>query len=322
MTQVYGNAHLTIAADACHNAFHSLSGNGPFRNLFIPNRNLELGFHGDGHLRNLLRSKFSMPCCTSAGIASVKVRIEPQQDSSGCHGGMFAAQSSLKTRGWCLQEHMLSRRILHFGAVEMSWQCVDMEACECQREASTAGTSTSRIEMANVRKSFLESNAQASCRTWLSIVEEFTSRNLTKQKDRLPALEGLAKLMARCFASTLDIGPEFQNLRLARMWRSWLAVELAWFVKPPSRISKLNGAPKESNRISSTCTWSWASVTGAVMFPEGPQFDVLSASQSSSRVSDRKSDLPQGTILVRGRLWRNVNLNLQLNSDTTKRNMN
>ena len=102
MTQGYRNAHLTIAAAACHNAFHSLSGNGPFRNLFIPTRKLEAGFHGDGHLRNLLRSKFSIPCSTSTGTASVKGRIYPKQDSSGCQGGMFAAQRSLKTRGWCL----------------------------------------------------------------------------------------------------------------------------------------------------------------------------------------------------------------------------
>jgi len=186
---------------------------------------------------------------------------------------------------------MLSRRILYFGAGEMSWQCVEMEACKCQGEAFSTGTSTSKIELANVRKSFLESHAQALCQTWLSIVEDFTSRNLTKQKDRLPALEGLAKLMARCSASTLDIGPEFQTLCLPGMWRSWLAVELAWFVKSPSRISKLHGAPKESTRISSTCTWSGASVTGAVKFPEGPRFNVLFASQSSTNVCDRESDL-------------------------------
>ncbi|PVH87749.1 HET-domain-containing protein [Cadophora sp. DSE1049] len=121
MTQVYGDAYLTIAADTCHNAFHSLSGTGPFRNLFIPKSEVKLGLRGDGHLRNLLRSKFSMPCSNSAGIANVKVRLDPDHDSSGCHGGKFAVPSSLKTRGWCLKEHILSRRLLHFGAVEMSW---------------------------------------------------------------------------------------------------------------------------------------------------------------------------------------------------------
>jgi hypothetical protein len=33
-------------------------------------------------------------------------------------------KGSLSSRGWCLQERLLSRRILHFGASQLHWECL------------------------------------------------------------------------------------------------------------------------------------------------------------------------------------------------------
>lgn len=45
----------------------------------------------------------------------------------------------LNRRSWCLQEHILSTRILHFTNNELVWQCATRDQCECGR---TSGRST------------------------------------------------------------------------------------------------------------------------------------------------------------------------------------
>lgn len=37
----------------------------------------------------------------------------------------------LLSRGWVLQEHLLSQRVIHFNATELAWHCHSMVTCEC-----------------------------------------------------------------------------------------------------------------------------------------------------------------------------------------------
>lgn len=40
------------------------------------------------------------------------------------------SNAPLSKRAWVCQERLLSPRILHFGATQMSWECMEMASCE------------------------------------------------------------------------------------------------------------------------------------------------------------------------------------------------
>ncbi|KAK7990473.1 HET-domain-containing protein [Apiospora arundinis] len=307
MAETYGNAHLTIAADACANAYQGLSGNGPFRNLFFlddgryeefPYIHRDWAYRvGNGPLRFLLRSAFETPCPSRSGdgaTTNVRVRVVTDHNTHGYHGNEFLPRSLLDKRGWCLQENLLSRRILHFGQTELSWQCREMECCECTRDVRSsvpeeeAQKDESMLfddDMITMKNKLLGGVDMA--KNWLKIVENFTWRHLGEHTDRLPALEGVARaMMARGHLPESDY--------LAGLWRSHISSELAWFVKPltddytPVKYSK-------SRRVEGVPTWSWGSVTGAVWFARGTQFQVL-------HIATPPAAKP--FVVLRGQLWK------------------
>jgi hypothetical protein len=88
---------------------------------------------------------------------------------------------------------------------------------------------------------------------WRNIVEEFTSRAMSYETDRLPAISGLAGLT--------QAGPHDEYI--CGIWRKELVRGLLWRVKnsslPRSKVSLRHQkyyAP----------SWTWASVTGAVVY--------------------------------------------------------
>jgi hypothetical protein len=111
----------------------------------------------------------------------------------------------LNQLAWVLQELLLSSRVVYFAQDQMYWQCANRLASEDglldekfsvsrqiengslklqARIFSLVGNLTSKIEWwsADVSRDF-----------WWSVVEEYSTRILPKQSDRLPALAGLTE---------------------------------------------------------------------------------------------------------------------------------
>jgi hypothetical protein len=88
---------------------------------------------------------------------------------------------------------------------------------------------------------------------WSAAVSDFTSRKLTYESDKLPALFGLARLN----------GQDSKGGYVAGLWRSDLLELLLWRVESndSKRYVKYH-AP----------SWSWASVTGKVAFDTGTSY--------------------------------------------------
>jgi Heterokaryon incompatibility protein (HET) len=111
-------------------------------------------------------------------------------------------------------------------------------------------------------------------RFWRGIIKLYTVRCLTFDRDALPAISGLARLIQQRVLDTY----------LAGLWREDLHRELLWcksrtpFHFPPEDYALLKSLPFEeisptvlpyrSRRTAEFCppTWSWASVRGAVSF--------------------------------------------------------
>jgi hypothetical protein len=92
-------------------------------------------------------------------------------------------------RAWTLQERMLATRTVHFAAEEIIWECATASACECGHLQNThALTSRQRFDVSSLDR--LPDAERA--RLWAQLSLSYQNRLLTKEKDRLPALSGLA----------------------------------------------------------------------------------------------------------------------------------
>ncbi|KAL4876166.1 hypothetical protein BJY04DRAFT_223388 [Aspergillus karnatakaensis] len=168
------------------------------------------------------------------------------------HGGSDVdwGQNSfpLLSRAWVYQERMLSTRVIHFGRLEMFFECRSGIWCECSRIADDFQSgSTSRAVVKNEFAAILDSSNQSdmsgqySCATlWRTVVSSYSVLRLTRTSDRLPAIGGLARVM----------GAQRKARYLAGLWEDSLNDDLIYTI--------FNPLPKPYSRDAPT--WSWASV--------------------------------------------------------------
>ncbi|KAH7390966.1 heterokaryon incompatibility protein-domain-containing protein [Phaeosphaeria sp. MPI-PUGE-AT-0046c] len=132
----------------------------------------------------------------------------------------------LASRAWATQEWLLSRRMIFYTEGSLVWSCKTIS----QRETGASFHSTAR----NPR--------------WKNLVEKYSARQLTKQTDRLIALEGVRREMAKkrnddtyCFG----------------LWKNSMPDQLLWFCLQPGERHKCElDLP----------SWTWASTVHGVRF--------------------------------------------------------
>lgn len=172
------------------------------------------------------------------------------------------SKAPLNGRSWVLQERLLSRRVLHFAADQLYWECAELEASENfpaklpeglgekfkdwfqQRERPRENMQVRKSEMGSA----VSRNAYA---RWERIVHAYTSGKLTKVTDKLVALSGVA----REWQNRAFVGPSY----LAGLWRSDLVFGLLWDLAEPRSSEQ-----QSSNEHYVAPSWSWASRTGAI----------------------------------------------------------
>ncbi|RYP08281.1 hypothetical protein DL764_002015 [Monosporascus ibericus] len=161
------------------------------------------------------------------------------------HGGQHRCLEPVDTRGWTLQEKLLSPRSVTFTSDEVQWECRSMKRCECNQPPSE--------DMAELFSSPVEE--------WFAILEDYTSRRITKNTDRLVALSGISRVMSRSLRANYGAG--------------------IWFASEPSMLTvigllwgKMDGitrpsfAPQEYLAPS----FSWASIVGEVIHINAAKF--------------------------------------------------
>lgn len=176
----------------------------------------------------------------------------------------------LSQRGWNYQEMALSRRTLHYGPQEVLWQCktLNQRESECAWSASWDNKIKGQDHAVfDFGPSQLDGSTQES--TWRSIVQRYTSRDLTFHSDRLPALAAIAQRIH-------TLRPDDQYL--AGLWRKTILSDLLW-------KSSFNSLPYEQ-RKQKLPTWSWASVTGQVEYRSKPGHLTSKFSLSNVEILD------------------------------------
>lgn len=181
----------------------------------------------------------------------------------------------LDKRGWCFQERLLAKKVLHVGQSELAWECVKSTACECQigytgdaefmRWKSELMNSTSTTLARSPSTAIVRSPSTSTVQSrwiWTDIVGEFTKRHLTCSTDRLEAVAGIAMTMKPNAIMDYTCG----------LWKSDLLEWLRWSVgwhninhwnqEQPPRGSVVS----ERQPFYYAPTWSWASVTGPITY--------------------------------------------------------
>lgn len=157
--------------------------------------------------------------------------------------------STLSKRAWAYQERILARRILHFGASQVFWECGIVHASE-----SDPGYKKSIRHMndvwapgGTVREDPLAIQQQAYT-FWCTAVEAYAPKLLTKNEDKLVAIAGVARTVQNAL----------KDQYVAGLWRANLLQGLLW-----SSIE--SNAPSPASWRAPT--WSWASKnSGIIMY--------------------------------------------------------
>ncbi|KAF4448675.1 heterokaryon incompatibility protein [Fusarium austroafricanum] len=160
------------------------------------------------------------------GDSKVMVRVQSGAPWS------IQRRKPLSSRGWVLQEQLLSNRIVHCMQSEIHWQC--RRAYRTQ-----AGQMFDNDTLLQDRHNFSWSPSKRRERTWCSWVEEYSTRNFTFIDDRVPALAGIANH----YASTTG------DSHLLGLWRKTFSRDLLWI-----RVNDIKGHP-----CPSIPSWTWLS---------------------------------------------------------------
>lgn len=250
MSTVYSNALLTLAAT---------SSSSPSEGLLHPFSAAEdVPLHGE----------------------TVLVRMET-------HRLLDRPSEPLNTRGWTLQEAVLSPRVVSFGAEQWLWKCPGRYATEDGLVDRPQLARDSLNQWAGVVRQGAGEDGNGYFEHWYRFVSNYSRRSLTYQSDRLKAIAGLADIFAG------QTGYQY----IAGLWREDLTYGLLW--QTTSR-----GAARDDTSMPS---WSWISVDGPVMVPDLPRpsttpfLELLHVDQQWEGVP-LSSRLKTARLTVRGRM--------------------
>ena len=187
-------------------------------------------------------------------------------------------EDPINDRAWTLEERLLSPRRLIYSKNHLRWLCETTEITNGGDPEDRKWPSTDRRDQMERLPTCLSPRFTTSENmgddtpesreiwySWLKIVREYNIRSLTKSKDKLRAIGGIAELYH------IKTGDQY----CAGLWRSHLAEELLWKVFHPratfSSMIAESHDPDGTSRPTITIyprpkyrapTWSWASVDG------------------------------------------------------------
>ncbi|KAM3072730.1 hypothetical protein ACMFMF_007063 [Clarireedia jacksonii] len=223
-----------------------------YRNAYVTIANLDGEASSSGFLFPRNDSSMKIP-----GHEDIAIRLHP-----GRRIGSIYQNSVLASRAWCLQERLISTRLLLFGKDQMLWEC---RTC-CERESGVViggpkpqytgffrenQFETLEHEMVQILANLgTDKMTLRDCMNiWYTIVQQYSSRQLTRASDILLAISGIANHIQRRTGYDYIYGHWRQD------WCKWLV-----WSRRPRPGAQVTGEP----------SWSWASKTGTVVFKALP----------------------------------------------------
>ncbi|KAL4889851.1 heterokaryon incompatibility protein-domain-containing protein [Aspergillus ambiguus] len=293
MDRIYRNSYVTVSASA---SYDSHSGCFPKRqrDSYISPATRSLGY-------NILRE--------GMGPASVMIEYEhpsqprnrnivhlfdewlpgsryraPQKMNIGSFGKWFdpIADEPLSSRGWTLQERVLSPRIIHYAADQMYFECdytllsedgfeflngscFSLARCVDTQRISFDEHGLQNTSMSTVPGVNAETGGHRWTHGWLALIQNYSKRSLSVSKDKLSAVAGVAKVIAE------ETGDDY----LAGAWAAHLPEDIYWRVYAQEEYFEVeSGLPVKGKILGDVSrpveyrapSWSWASIDAPIKY--------------------------------------------------------
>jgi hypothetical protein len=203
--------------------------------------------------------------CILSGDSSAGVVAEGRYLPEEWRGwGQSEDIGKLHSRGWVVQERILSPRTLHYGAISMSWECIEHDATERQPDGNGYGLPDGGWTFRTYRRpkeAFHNSNPPAPLENgtrpqneqfkeffdaWSSVLTAYSQCSLTKGSDKLIAVNGLMDRVSQRTGLT----------PIAGLWSEYILPGLMWHTYGPELMLPETRCP----------TWSWAAVDTPIVF--------------------------------------------------------
>jgi hypothetical protein len=156
-------------------------------------------------------------------------------DIEDIEGGVYVHLSSdfyaksiydgfLSRRGWIFQERILSPRTIYFGQEEIYWECNTAAASETRPWGWQDDQSWPLVKL-HSRNGPRQASQRQVYDYWYKLVAEYTKCDLTKEMDRLPAIQGLAQALHKSF---MPWAKPFADEYLSGIWDGDRVRGLLW----------------------------------------------------------------------------------------------
>jgi hypothetical protein len=269
MGDLYANAAITIAATVAQN-----SNAGILKQMELDESLFQIDFDDDPAPEDVLivYPKDQAIMRRKNGEENIFRLIQPGY-----------GECILASRGWTLQERILSRRMVHYGSQKIFWSC-----CESQLAADDADSRTDvklhyRVPFHSpvIKQQQSSSDQQLQLyNDWYEWLSDYTTfRKLTNPSDKLPALSGIVSYISRISGDRY----------LAGIWLGDLCRGLIWQRSPAYPYQRAEPPRGPS--------WSWVNFDCGVGFI-GRDLKVLEVSINVIDYSvDLKGANPFGEVL-------------------------
>ncbi|CAD6587465.1 MAG: hypothetical protein ASARMPREDX12_002853 [Alectoria sarmentosa] len=191
----------------------------------------------------------------------------------------------LNTRGWTLQENLLSPRTLHYAEHQVVFECQKYSVTES--DLTPRGTSDADV-FTTIKRFFLKPECSRQDLSvvkyptmatyyeplyrWYQIILEYYKRSLTFEDDRFAAISGLAREISQQSKMTYKAGIWVEDIHVGLLWNA-----------------SCRGSRPSTYRAPS---WSWASLDINMHWGQNinPSFELYYGPQNQSAVY-READL-------------------------------
>jgi Heterokaryon incompatibility protein (HET) len=175
------------------------------------------------------------------GRPSILVKMQSNDIRTSTEKGV------LQTRGWVLQEMVLSHRIVHFMRRGVYWQCKTNFKTE-------EGVSFDAKAMRNTFLPIPHETSTGLNKFWWRWMENYSKRCFTFPKDRIPAMAGLIQHYQALTGDVPILG----------LWENSFHQDLLWVRENPPDDETVS-----TNELSNIPSWSWLSCPARLNFDFG-----------------------------------------------------
>jgi hypothetical protein len=214
--------------------------------------------------------------------------------------------------GWTLQERLLPKRIVHYAKDQTYWECDQIlhsedgfvftnEFFNLSTLLKTQGIRGTQHGGVGESVRFTVDGLYEGIRWkggWISLVQDYSRRQLTVPHDKLPALAGLARILAEKTGDDYFAGVWAAHIFEDLFWRVYLREE-TFNSGVPLKGKVIGKASKPATYRAPS--WSWASIDAPLQFISLGCKDLVARvihCETTPSENDRYSSVKDGRLVI------------------------